>query len=162
MDDYVSKPVDAQKLAQALARWTAETPAPQDSEVRKVERAQPALLKTALDRATVLARLDGDEALLAEVVELFVAEAPGLLAAVAEAVASGDGKRVERAAHTLKSCVGQLGAERAHQLAQRLESVGREGAGGEGEEATRILAELQDEMGRVVEDAPGLLRAEAA
>ena len=162
MDDYVSKPVDAQKLAQALGRWTAELPPAQGSEVRRVERAAPAVCTTTLDRATVLARLDGDEALLAEVIELFIAEAPGLLAAVAEAVLLGDGKRIERAAHTLKSCVGQLGAERAHRLAQQLEQAGRDGGSRTGDAAASLLAELQDEMTRVVQGAPGLLRGEAA
>jgi signal transduction histidine kinase/DNA-binding response OmpR family regulator len=167
MDDYLSKPVDAQKLALTLRRWTAEVGAPQDSEVRRVSASPVAppevkVPKTALDRATVLGRLDGDEALLAEVVELFVAEAPGLLTAVAEAVASGDGKRIERAAHTLKSCVGQLGADRAHRLSQQLESAGREGVREHDEEVARLLAELREEMARVVDGAPGLLRAEAA
>ncbi len=90
MDDYVSKPIDAQKLVEALARWAAAPVSEAVAETRsrrsRVELASASLApaKAPLERAEVLARLDGDEELMREVLELFLGEAPVLTAAVAD------------------------------------------------------------------------------
>ena len=55
-----------------------------------------------IDRPAILARLDGNTELLAEVVELFLQECPGLLKHIREAVERSDARAVERSAHALK------------------------------------------------------------
>jgi two-component system sensor histidine kinase/response regulator len=171
MDDYVSKPIDAHKLVEALARWAvqvAATPESEPSEAKDpaqpsgVRKASLAPAKEPLERSEVLARLDGDEELMREVLELFIGEAPLLTVAVVAAVKDENAQAVERAAHTLKSCVGQLGAERACQLAQSLEQRGREGRTAD---MLALATELEDEMAGVTASAATLLaivRAEAA
>lgn len=70
--------------------------------------------------AEVLRRLSegigGDHAFVAELVEQFLTDAPGLVSAARSALGSGDFEGVRRAAHTLKSNAATFGA---HELAER-------------------------------------------
>lgn len=119
MDDYVSKPIDLQLLLAALDRQVAMMPV----------SAVPERVASAVDEVTrerLLAAMDDDESLLADVVGAFVGEAPALLADVKRALETGDGHALERAAHTLKSCVGQVGSTRTMDAASVLESCGRD------------------------------------
>ena len=54
---------------------------------------------------------------------------------------------LERAAHSLKSSVGNFGAKHAMQLAQAIEFAGKNG---ELNEASEKVSELHDEMRRVM------------
>ena len=115
MDDYVSKPIDSAKLFAALDRCVA------------LHAPSLVALPQGIDRASVLTRLDGDADLLAEVCAIFVEEAPALLSTLQAAIEAKDSRSIERAAHALKSCVGQLGADEAFATAQRIEHAAAEG-----------------------------------
>jgi len=119
MDDYLSKPVKREELLDAIERHSYESPVP---EKERLARKPPAL-----DRAAVLARLDGDEELLAELAGLFIQESPKLLAAIQQAIERADPKGLERAAHALKGSVGNFAVPTAVKAAQTLETMGREG-----------------------------------
>ena len=85
-----------------------------------------AVLNEIVDRAVVLDRVGGDEALLREITEIFLAEYPTLLEEIRAAVQAGDPSRLERSAHTLKGSVANFGAAQATRTAYRLERIGRE------------------------------------
>jgi two-component system, sensor histidine kinase and response regulator len=70
--------------------------------------------------------VEGDTKLLHEILDLFFDEIPGLMSEIKEPIARGDARALERAAHTLKGCVGTFGAKRAYDLALALETMGRE------------------------------------
>lgn len=78
-----------------------------------------------LDREVALSRVGGDLELLKEIAELFLDEYPKNLADLHEAIAAGDAKGLERAAHGLKGSVATFGADAAVEAAFRLESMGR-------------------------------------
>src|SRR6185436_11015952 len=107
------------------------------------EPAPEAAREPAFDVADVLARVEGDRSLLAELVAIFLDESPLRLSEIRRCLQSGDAKGVERAAHTLRGSVGSLGARAAAQAALALESKGRDGvlAG-----ADAAFAELEIEM----------------
>lgn len=79
-----------------------------------------------LDRAAMLATVKHDLEFLQELVELFLAEAPGLLAQIRAGVGEHNAESVERCAHTLKSALANFGAQRAREAARALETCGRE------------------------------------
>ena len=83
-----------------------------------------------------------------QLVELFRENAPARMAQLREAVAGRDALAIERAAHTLKSNCGMLGATRLAHACARLEEAGGESAFGEAE---RVLAEAEREFPRVLE-----------
>jgi HPt (histidine-containing phosphotransfer) domain-containing protein len=79
-----------------------------------------------LDRDVMLATVEQDLELLRELVEIFLAEAPGLLAQIRAGIREGKAERAERGAHTLKSAVGNFGGQRASQAARAIEVEARE------------------------------------
>jgi len=88
----------------------------------------------------------GDTELLKEIVPLFLKELPQLLTNLREAVASGDAKALEGAAHTLKGVVGNIGAQPAFEVALKLEMMGREANLAEAAPAYR---RLENELNRL-------------
>jgi HPt (histidine-containing phosphotransfer) domain-containing protein len=99
MDDYLTKPLRSAELDRVLAR-VAGGPAGAGAAAAKGSRP--------LDREVLLARVEGDEALLDELVRLFVGDVPARLGEVAVALAAGDGPALRRAAHAVKSAVSNF------------------------------------------------------
>jgi HPt (histidine-containing phosphotransfer) domain-containing protein len=110
MNDYLAKPIRVDELVAAIKR----TPR------REGVSIAPAATKDGPIDATVLARLaegTGDDAdFVSELIQQFVADAPGLIAAARDGLERGDAEEVRRAAHTLKSNAATFGA---HELAER-------------------------------------------
>ncbi|MDQ3688490.1 MAG: Hpt domain-containing protein [Chloroflexota bacterium] len=70
---------------------------------------------------------DGDEKFLSEIVDDYLADAPGQLDTIDHAVASGAADEALRAAHTLKSTSATFGARTLEGLAREIEGLAREG-----------------------------------
>jgi HPt (histidine-containing phosphotransfer) domain-containing protein len=71
-------------------------------------------------------RVEEDEDLLMELMDLFREEAAALLRSVEGAVGEREGTQVAQAAHTLKGAAGNVGAEEVYELAWQMEQMGRE------------------------------------
>jgi PAS domain S-box-containing protein len=140
MDGYLSKPVQREELIDAVERHSYESPAPEKD---RLARKQPGL-----DRAAVLARLDGDEELLAELAGLFIQDSPKRLSAIQQAIEQDDAQGLERAAHALKGSVGNFVIPTAVKAAQTLETMGREG---DLAAADTAYAVLQEEIAGLVQ-----------
>ncbi|MSS73205.1 MAG: response regulator, partial [Candidatus Latescibacteria bacterium] len=138
MDGYVAKPILAEDLFQTIEQVVLG---------KDGAEVAPATLKTdsVFDREEALERVGGDADLLGELTELLLDNCPGMLARLEEAVSRRDAKALERAAHTLKGAVGQLGARNVSEAALRLETIG---AKNDLTGAKEILAVLEKEMER--------------
>jgi HPt (histidine-containing phosphotransfer) domain-containing protein len=68
---------------------------------------------------------DDDPGLLAELIELFLSDAPARIRELETGLASGEIKLVERAAHTLKSSSANIGALNLSALCKRIEELAR-------------------------------------
>ena len=101
---------------------------------------------TTIDRATFKALQDAAGAeFVAELVDTFLEEAPGMLAQLDAALAARDAEGFRRAAHSLKSNSNTFGASELGSRAKALELGGLDSAaGGAG------LAVLREEYERVV------------
>ena len=121
MDDYISKPILVDSLFAEIARVVQLAPAPESHVAR------PLSLRAtqSIDRAVLMERVEGDVALLAQMVTIFEDESKRLLAALESAIRAGDARGVERAAHTLKGMVLNFTATSAAASAARLEYMGR-------------------------------------
>ncbi len=106
----------------------------------------PASVETAFDPEDVLARVEGDRKLLAELVDIFRVESPRMLADLRRGLETSDARGVEDAAHALKGCVGNFGGRAAADVALALERMGREGVL---DGAGARLAELEREVDRL-------------
>jgi HPt (histidine-containing phosphotransfer) domain-containing protein len=81
---------------------------------------------------TVLHRLralqtEGEPDIVADVAGVFLADVPGRLLLIREAVESGDQATAERLAHSLKSSAAMLGARALSRIAADLETRARDG-----------------------------------
>jgi signal transduction histidine kinase/CheY-like chemotaxis protein/HPt (histidine-containing phosphotransfer) domain-containing protein len=137
MDDYLSKPFGKEKLRALLERWTSQHPAVDPRTVRPT--APPASEDAASASGEVLpsldlgvlrgiAELDPDPAFAADVIRAFLAASSESLAKLKDAQERSDAAAIARAAHTLKSTSGQIGAARLSSLCRMLEGSARAGA----------------------------------
>ena len=148
MNDFLSKPIDNELLASTLARWLAPPPAqvepaPPDSAGGKAEEqtnASPAPSPTTFDRAGALARFADDAALLREIVESFIGEAPKDLERLRTALAASEPEDARRHAHSIKGAAANVGALAVVELAARMEQAARETAL---EQVTAAIPELE-------------------
>jgi CheY-like chemotaxis protein len=98
MDDFVAKPVRADALAAALERH----------------------IEPPLDTARLLDAV-GSEELVAQIVELFLAQAAAHVETIGRAIAENDADAVVRTAHTLKGSAATVGAAGVARAAAELE-----------------------------------------
>ena len=108
-----------------------------------------------LDRAAMLGTVEQDLVLLRELVEIFLAETPGLLAQIRSGVEEKHAEKVERAAHTLKGALLNFGARRACEVARQLEIRGREARLGD---AAQVVSRLESEVSQVCQALSDYLR----
>jgi CheY-like chemotaxis protein/HPt (histidine-containing phosphotransfer) domain-containing protein len=137
MDGYLTKPVRPHEL---FAAMTSLTPAGMAVGQRQLEM-PPA--RDVFDQAALLARIEGDEALLQELVGLFLEDTPQRLDHLRMALASNDLQALARAAHTLKGSVGNMCAPRAFEVARHLERCAHTG---DALRATDALTDFEMEM----------------
>jgi CheY-like chemotaxis protein/HPt (histidine-containing phosphotransfer) domain-containing protein len=146
MDDYVSKPIDAETLHQSIARLTGAAGPP-------TEGAPPR--GAASSRLTELLKaFDQDRAFMREVVEVFFSDYPQQLATLRRSADAGDAPAFRRAAHSLKGMLLNFQAEAAAQRALRLE---RRGQGGELTGVRELIDELAADLEAVEEELRTLL-----
>jgi CheY-like chemotaxis protein len=166
MDDYVSKPVRVQELVEALGRshplhvsegsdpvngaqgGGADAPGPTGAGVVL----DPKALRELLDA------LGGQFALLLELVETFLEDAPKLLAEMLACLDRGDAAGVHRIAHSLKSNGLDLGAGDFAQGCKELEALARTGSL---EGARELYARIASEYARVESALRSLLATQA-
>jgi signal transduction histidine kinase/CheY-like chemotaxis protein len=116
MDGYLSKPIDQKRLFAVVEEGST-------GDIKIVE--QPTA-PPAIDRRALLARFDGDEQLLAEVIQFFLEDCPVHLAAIKEAVETRDADSLRKAAHALKGAASNLSAGGLVAAAAALERMGTE------------------------------------
>ena len=111
-----------------------------------------------LDQAALLARVDGNQQVLADLAGVFVEDGPERLAALRQAVASADPAAVWLTAHHLQGALGLFGRTAAVEAARELENMGRCGelfrAGG-------VFARLEAETQRLLAALTSVRREEA-
>jgi len=120
MDAYISKPISSKDVEESIMRNI-------NTSVVGVEaKAESPKGRTITwDPAHALERLDGDEQLLREVLQIFLEETPGLLARLGQGIADMNYEAIERTAHSLKGELGYLGLALVSQQAFELEQMGR-------------------------------------
>ena len=100
----------------------------------------------------------GNDTFIAQLVDLFRANAPARLARIGEAITVRDGKELERVAHTLKSNCSMLGATLMAGYCKDLEAMGERQAF---EEAAALLPRATVEFARVAKAIDALTARES-
>jgi len=157
MDDYVSKPIDPQTLADTIARWLqASRPDPPAREA-KAATDEPRAQEAALDRQALCEKLLGDEELADEIASGFVADARSQIAAMRQTLDAADLQALGKKAHTLKGGAGNVCALPLHQAARQLEQAAKKN---DGAAAQAALEKVIEEFGRLEDQMTQTTRAE--
>ena len=127
MDGYVSKPLDPRMLFSIVEDDTPAAPA-------------AAATASTFNRTAALERVDGDEALLSDVIGVFLDDCPVRLKAIKAAVDGRQAEAIRIEAHALKGAAGNLSATSLFDAAEILERVGAESRLDAAEAAWRCLS----------------------
>ena len=158
MDGYVSKPLQLERLLEAIEIYAV--PSARETSVPDAVVATPPTESTfTLDRAAALQRVGGDAELLKEILDLFIQECPQYLSAIGSAIEKRDPATLRRAAHTFKGALGNFGESPPLDTAQALETMGHENhlAGAEEiyQQLVRQMDCLQPALAALVNADPG-------
>jgi CheY-like chemotaxis protein len=115
MDEYISKPIDSDRLFEAIEKLTKKTTDTQNAADR---------LAT-IDNELLLKAFDGDWSFLKEVVEVFLSDYPRLVDDLLRASEARDSDLLMRSAHSLKGMLNNFQADSAAEVAFELERKGK-------------------------------------
>jgi PAS domain S-box-containing protein len=118
MDDYVSKPVAPQALADVLEKWL-----PKEQGESGIARHSSAVF----DREALLERLMGDEDLAGTIADGFLRDIPRQIQALKDFLDAGNAPGAERQVHTIKGASASVGGEALRAVAHEMEMAGRAG-----------------------------------
>jgi signal transduction histidine kinase/DNA-binding response OmpR family regulator/HPt (histidine-containing phosphotransfer) domain-containing protein/CHASE3 domain sensor protein len=151
MNDFLVKPFDDQQFAKTLGRWldergsvaaAAAQPFAAAAQPRADEVVVPVIDTTVTDGLRARDR-EGGASRLGRAVTRFVESAPPLVSTICESHANGDAEALWRAAHSLKSSSGALGAKRLSLASAEIER----GARASGVAAvTALVAGIENEL----------------
>ena len=115
MNEYISKPIDSNKLFEAIEALTRKS---DDSK-------QAADATAAIDKSLLLKAFDGDRSFLEEVVEVFLSDYPRLMDDLHRAQKEGDSDLLMRSGHSLKGMLINFQADSAAEIAFEIEKMGK-------------------------------------
>jgi CheY-like chemotaxis protein len=134
MDGYSAKPVGLEDIQVFLLAIASSEPV------------QPWKRPVLWDRAKALERLEGDEQLLRDVIGIFLAGKPKLLAQMEQGLLEQKPIILELAAHAVKGELAYLGVVEACETARQLEEMGRKQ---ELDHAKVLVARLRIQLSQV-------------
>lgn len=131
MNDYISKPIDPDRLLMTLTKWIVPS---HPLAGHAAHTGQPPAAAALPDLPGVqvaegVRRMGGNVATYCSILEKFRSNQAGVISELEEALAAADRATAQRLAHTLKGIAGTLGADGLQQQAGELEAAIRDGAG---------------------------------
>jgi CheY-like chemotaxis protein len=121
MDGYISKPISSHGIFAEIERCLAKL------ERKTIVTENPLIEYEQIDRKSLLDRVEGDQELLAEIIQLFLTDAPHLLETMRNALRLGDMILLERSAHSMKGAAGNMSALVTVSAAEQLEHSAKKG-----------------------------------
>ncbi|MCM2343390.1 MAG: response regulator [Alphaproteobacteria bacterium] len=125
MDDYISKPLRDTELEKVLSQWlSSEGNRGHQENKHAADTSTEAtfLNQDILDRMKIVAGIS-----FSKLIDTFITNSEKLVNQLYESLAAGDVKSLAIAAHSLKSSVAQMGAERLSNILKEMEEAARTG-----------------------------------
>lgn len=131
MNDYVSKPVTPQALADVLQKWLPK----RDEKIDLINNENHSVLPSfskdqaapVFDRAGMMARMMNDEDLAKEIIASFLEDIPRQIESLWYYLNTMDIQGAERQAHSIKGASASIGGERVRALAFEMEKIALSG-----------------------------------
>jgi len=142
MDDYVSKPVKSEELHAKLDQWLLNHPQQAAINNDAVSAADSGVV----DKELLLEAADGDNALLQDLVELYLEQMSADVKKLKLAIELNEPIKVGHIAH---NCAGSSGALGMTAIIEPLRELERKGAEGNLSDARRLGADVEKELERI-------------
>jgi two-component system, sensor histidine kinase and response regulator len=150
MDGYISKPIRAERLREEISRVT-RSPRGEGREVRpSMQNEKPG----SIDRAELLGRVENDEELAREILEIFQSDVVAYRDALRSAVDTKSCEEVRKNAHTFKGMLSNLAAGPASNLASDLEQFAK---AGKADEFARAWSEFDQALANVLREVKQMI-----
>jgi CheY-like chemotaxis protein/HPt (histidine-containing phosphotransfer) domain-containing protein len=122
MEDYVSKPIQLRDINEAIQRHMERGVSVEKNSLLT----DPGTGEGVFNRKELLDRLDGNEKLLREIVEVFSKDIPLQMERLKGALQNGEAAVVQRQAHTMKGAAANINAELMRKAAWEVEMAAKE------------------------------------
>ncbi|WP_320043371.1 Hpt domain-containing protein [uncultured Desulfobacter sp.] len=141
MNDYITKPLTARALSDAIERTMPEsygktTIYPKDASIIQRENDE-----NVVDMAELREIMSANKSLLDKCTRTFKKKHGPVLTRIMESISADDGPELQKSAHQLKGMLKYLAAKSAAQTAYRLEQMGAES---NINDASALIVQLQD------------------
>ena len=147
MDDYLSKPVKPHTLERVLEKWLKQQGTEEAAQYHEPEEhPEENSAAPVFDDRELLERIGSDTFML-KIVGMAIEELPNRLAAVAQAVESGEMTAIRAAAHTLKGMTGNLSAGQLQKTATLMQFAAEKS---DAAEILRLLSEVRSQGGSLL------------
>jgi two-component system sensor histidine kinase/response regulator len=150
MDDYVSKPISASKLFQAIEALVP--PEPEEEAHGSAGPATDGQKSVSLNADGLIRSFENDQHLFQELVEIFLHDSPKMLNTLRVSLKSTDAKTFKRTAHSLKGMLRNFQAESAAETAFELEQIGDQGKLDGADQIVDSLAGQLDDVARKLKE----------
>jgi signal transduction histidine kinase/ligand-binding sensor domain-containing protein/CheY-like chemotaxis protein/HPt (histidine-containing phosphotransfer) domain-containing protein len=152
MDDYLTKPIDRDRLSEVISRYLSRSEAPPLFAARDEPSPHRETSVEPVDWNRLMLTADNDREFAGELVQLFIESGDSVLEEISDALARGDMVALGRAAHSLKGSSANMCASPTSEAAARLESAAGAGAAAD-------IAELELQLRAETRRAMEYLRA---
>jgi PAS domain S-box-containing protein len=129
MNDYLSKPINPQALADVLKQWLPDKPEkvlPPVEKTGKAGKTSPLQEEGGIfDRTSFLQRVMGDEELKRTIIQYFLEDTPNQINTLKRLLEAGDVAGVRSQLHTIKGTTANMSAEELHCTAMELENLSK-------------------------------------
>lgn len=156
MDDYITKPIDSDKLYSVLDKYICGSKRPYKEEVNDSTNADKVAVKL-LDMEELLERVGGDEEIIMEIWKVFLDDAPLRMNDLKEALDKNDALLAGRIAHTIKGMAANIGVNILKQEALQMELATRKSSL---DDARSMFDKLYYEYQRVFDELTKLISKE--
>jgi HPt (histidine-containing phosphotransfer) domain-containing protein len=143
MDNYLAKPIQSNELLAALYG------SPGGGKTSDAQKPPKAIFNSSV----ALIRTGHDPELLAELIEIFLADCPQRMAEIQEAISLSDAQGLERSAHKLKGAAAVFDAQNVVDPAEQLEILGRQGDVTAAKEVLPHLDRQIEELTRALQES---------
>ena len=148
MDGYLSKPIRPEELHRTIDQFTRSHRAAMSEKSSGKDSSSSESLASAdvIDLDAARRQLPGGEEGVRAMAQLLFEQCPIMIKEVKDALTDGDGKRIQRAAHSLKGSAELFGAARVVDVARRIELAGKRS---HVDEASELMPELREQVSQL-------------
>jgi CheY-like chemotaxis protein/HPt (histidine-containing phosphotransfer) domain-containing protein len=140
MDDYISKPIAPQALAEALETWLDKAQKQPSADFAPGGETYPSASPPVFDRQALSDRLMGDANLVKEILAGFLNDMPKQLQSLKRCIDRRDAGSAGKQAHAIKGAAANTGGMALSAVAGKMEKAGQ---AGQMEEIAALMPELE-------------------